>query len=91
MRQMKIITITREQVCDETTCPVCKSKDIIDTSCRCLCQSGCSCWSYPKCGGCGFTAGAAAGNSQGGIWISFSKLNSSKTYEVKYHEKTTTA
>lgn len=73
----RLITVTRDQVCDNTTCPCCESKNIESIDCGCMCRRpNHSCWSYPKCESCGFTAYGSAGNSNGGIWIPFSKLNS---------------
>lgn len=79
----KIITITRDQVCNREVCPSCNSIDIDFIDCGCMCRiASLSCWSYPKCESCGYTAGGDAGNSDGGIWIAFSKLNSNDSYEI---------
>ena len=79
--------VSRAQVCDKTTCPICKSREVEYISCGCLCGNTCSCWSYPKCCDCNYTAGGGAGNSQGGIWIPFSDLNSNRDYTIKYQTK----
>jgi hypothetical protein len=75
--------ITRAQVCDSTTCPSCEGHNISSHDCGCLCRiPNHSCWSFPKCNDCGFTAGGAAGNSDGGIWISFGTLGAAQEYTI---------
>ncbi len=57
-------------------CPKCGGIDIkyTYTNCRC-CRTyegnGTTCWQYPTCKTCGFTAGPGAGNSEGTSWKTF--------------------
>ncbi len=80
--------ITRKQACNEKKCPACGSKNIEYEYTDCLCHrtyegSGRTCWTYPTCEDCGFTAGGGGGNSAGGIWIWFSDLGKATHYEIK--------
>lgn len=87
MSETTMKEITREQITDRSTCPACGSKDIKLVDSGCLCNTpGHSCWQHPVCKSCGFTAGPAAGNSEGGIWVAFSKLGKSGTYLVRVRE-----
>jgi len=75
--------ITRRQACNRDKCPACGSKNIRyeDSGCRCNCHP--SCWSHPVCMSCGLTGD---GNSEGGIWISFSELGAATHYEIDVRE-----
>jgi hypothetical protein len=76
--------ITREQAVNSCICPSCHSTDIKFKPTSCLCNiTNHSCWTYPVCNTCCFTAGSSAGNSNGGIWIPFSKLCADKKYNIE--------
>ena len=82
---MKII-VSRLQVCNRSTCPMCGSKNVnlIDSGCPCRSNDH-SCWQHPVCGDCGFTAGPSAGNSDGGIWVSFNDLGAKDEYVLTHN------
>ena len=57
-------------------CPKCGGIKIKYTYTNCLCSrtyegNGVTCWQYPTCKTCGFTAGPGAGNSAGTSWKTF--------------------
>lgn len=79
--------ITREQAIDNSVCPCCSSTKISLEPAGCLCRlPNHSCWDYPVCKSCHFTSGHGAGNSNGGIWIPFSKLGKDETYTIETNE-----
>jgi hypothetical protein len=74
--------ITNKQALDINKCPVCYSTNISQKPSGCSCGiPRHSCWDHPVCNDCGYTAGAGAGNSNGGMWIEFS-VPHSDTYEI---------
>jgi len=64
------LEVTRDQIEDTKTCPVCWSHNVRHEPLGCLSNtSDPSCWDYPVCNQCGYTAGSDSRGSNGGMWI----------------------
>lgn len=77
-------TIDWKTACDDSTCPMCGSTDIVHEDSGCLCHCKPSCWSHPVCQTCGYTAGSGGGNSDGGIWVEFGYKSKDGLYEIEW-------
>ena len=77
----------RDKYEDETKCPDCNGEKIAYKYADCLCHrtyegNGRTCWTYPICLDCGYTAGPGAANSTGGAWRAFGKMKNADGYHI---------
>lgn len=76
-------TITYDQAMNRDVCPVCGSKHI-----KSVLTHPDNGWSVPLCWDCGYGAGGAGANSDGGIWVSFNIPHNVETFDIVYWELT---